>query len=76
MSLVKVKCYCGKWLDDPTHKETHQDKFLTEKEFYSLDLTRVSQSKFRSKETDPWKYLLSKRVGNVFYMIGIFQPNT
>lgn len=74
MTGIKVKCYCGKWLDDPTHNDTHQDKFLTPKQFKALDISNLAQMKFRSKETDPWKYMISRRVGDTFHMIGIFKP--
>jgi hypothetical protein len=74
METPKVKCYCGKWLDDPTHKQTHQDKFLTEKEFLRIDLSKVAQVKVRNSVDDPWRFILSKRVGNSFLMIGIYKP--
>lgn len=74
--MVKVICYCGKSLDDPTHKETHQDKFLTGKEMLNLEdrWPTVVKTKYRTNITDPWNLLYGKRVGNSFHMIGIYKP--
>lgn len=74
MSLVKVKCYCGKWLDDPTHKNTHQDKFLTHEEYGVLNHKKTTECKFRSSKKHPWKILVGHRVGDNYHIIGIYNP--
>ena len=73
---TKVKCYCGKFLDDPSHKDTHQDKFLTGKEMIALDSQwpKVIASKVRNSTEEPWSIMYTRRVGNTFHMIGIYKP--
>lgn len=76
MTSIKVKCYCGKFLDDPTHKETHQDQFLTGKEMSRLEdqWPKVVKTKVRNSVEEPWRFLYGIRHGQVFQILGIFQP--
>lgn len=71
---TNIKCYCGKWLDDKSHRKTHVDKFLTEAEFQKLNLEKIVQVRVRLSREEPWRYVLSKRIGKDYYMIGLYQP--
>lgn len=75
MSRLKMLCWCGKMIDDPTHKETHTDNFLSESQAARLSSdVNIVRAKFRSDKDLPWKQVFSKRIGNTFHMIGIYQP--